>query len=106
MQFLEGKEQNIRRQLKQGESNEYSVETYREASLQVIAAASALGNEKKAKKMTKRYYKHFGNEKWWQYGQLFYHNIFRAILPCRIAEVFDLKFPQYDMVFYFQVVYK
>ncbi len=46
MQFLEGKEQNIRRQLKQGESNEYSVETYREASLQVIAAASALGNEK------------------------------------------------------------
>ena len=106
VQFLEGNAQNIRRLLKQGETNEYSEETYREASLQAIAIASALGNEKKAKKMTKRYYKHFGNEKWWQYGQLFYHNIFRAILPCRIAEVFDLRFPRYDMVFYVWVVYK
>ena len=63
VQFLEGNAQNIRRLLKQGETNEYSEETYREASLQAIAIASALGNEKKAKKMTKRYYKHFGNEK-------------------------------------------
>ena len=46
VQFLEGNAQNIRRLLKQGETNEYSEETYREASLQAIAIASALGNEK------------------------------------------------------------
>ena len=61
VQFLEGNAQNIKRLLKQGESNDYSEETYKDKLIQAIAIASALGKKKAAKRMKRCYHKYFDN---------------------------------------------
>ena len=61
VQFLEGNAQNIKRLLKQGESDDYSEEIYKDKLIQAIAIASALGKKKAAKRMKRRYHKYFDN---------------------------------------------